>query len=304
MKKIVYYFIIVIFIFIIPIAGTEIYLRYIGLGKPITYDDNYVFGYSPKPNQKTDRFDNSTITINDVGLRSVHNWNEYKGLNKIVFYGDSVTYGGSYINDTETFSHLVCENLEIKYICGNAGVNSYGIYNIVYRSRYDLRIASSNLKVFIIVPDDFYRGLQNYKTAHFYMNNREFITPALFEAINFLATKYNISNFIAKRKDTDGEKNIKNLIDESVNVLLSEFERLKKINNNFLIFYSPGKNKNELDTYISEKLFSKSSFEIIDLSDSLEKNMYIDSVHYNKMGHKKISEIISREIKSRVLKIN
>ena len=239
-----------------------------------------------------------------MGLRSVHNWNEYKGLNKIVFYGDSVTYGDSYINDTETFSHLVCENLEIKYICGNAGVNSYGIYNIVYRSRYDLRIASSNLKVFIIVPDDFYRGLQNSKTAHFYMNNREFITPALFEAINFLATKYNISNFIAKRKDTDGEKNIKNLIDESVNLLLSEFERLKKINNNFLIFYSPGKNKNELDTYIYEKLFSKSSFEIIDLSDSLEKNMYIDSVHYNKMGHKKISEIISREIKSRVLKIN
>ena len=241
MKKILFYIVTVIFILLIPIIGSEIYLRYIGLGKPITYDDNYVFGYAPKPNQKTDRFDDSTITINDVGLRSIHNWEENKEINKIVFYGDSVTYGGSYIDDKETFSYLVCENLEIKFICGNAGVNSYGIHNVVYRSRYDSRIALSNLRVFIIVPDDFYRGLQNYKTAHFYMNNKKFMTPAIFEAINFLSTKYNLNNFISKRTDAKGEKNIKNLIDESVDLLLSEFERLKKSNKKFLIFYSPGK---------------------------------------------------------------
>jgi hypothetical protein len=300
MKKILFYIVTVIFILLIPIIGSEIYLRYIGLGKPITYDDNYVFGYAPKPNQKTDRFDDSTITINDVGLRSIHNWEENKEINKIVFYGDSVTYGGSYIDDKETFSYLVCENLEIKFICGNAGVNSYGIHNVVYRSRYDSRIALSNLRVFIIVPDDFYRGLQNYKTAHFYMNNKKFMTPAIFEAINFLSTKYNLNNFISKRTDAKGEKNIKNLIDESVDLLLSEFERLKKSNKKFLIFYSPGKNKSELDTYIYNNFFNKSSFEIIDLSDSLDESMYIDSVHYNKIGHQKISE----EITNRILKMN
>ena len=34
-----------------------------------------------------------------------------------------------------------CEYLnDINYLCGNAGVNAYGIHNIVYRSRYDTRI--------------------------------------------------------------------------------------------------------------------------------------------------------------------
>ena len=47
-----------------------------------------------------------------------------------------MTYGGSYIDDKETFAHLVCENInDTNYICGNAGVNAYGIFNIVYRSK-------------------------------------------------------------------------------------------------------------------------------------------------------------------------
>ena len=66
-------------------------------------------------------------------------WN--LGEKKIVFFGDSVTYGGSYIDDTKTFVHISCEDFKnIKIICGNAGVNAYGIHNIVYRSKYDKRI--------------------------------------------------------------------------------------------------------------------------------------------------------------------
>ena len=52
MKKKIFYLISIILIIFIPTLLTEIYLKYIGLGNPITYDKNDVYGYSPKPNQK------------------------------------------------------------------------------------------------------------------------------------------------------------------------------------------------------------------------------------------------------------
>ena len=200
-KKLINYGILSFIIIILPILITEFYLRYIGLGKPIRYDDNYVYGFSPKINQKSERFNNSKITINDVGLRSIHDWSQNIDKLKVVFFGDSVTYGGSYIDDKETFAHLVCENLKKEdVVCGNAGVNAYGIYNIAYRSKYDNRIKPIFLRIFLLIPDDFYRGLQNYNTAHFYMNNNKFIFPAIFEALNFISTKYNLKNFISKKR--------------------------------------------------------------------------------------------------------
>ena len=172
----IYLFDYIYFSFLIVVKTiTELYLRYIGLGDPIVYDSNFVYGYAPKANQKKNRFKNSVVTINDVGLRSLENWSEKEEYKKIVFFGDSVTYGGSYIDDKKTFVFLSCKNLKkLKIVCGNAGVNSYGIHNIVYRSKYDERLNKIFLKVFIIVPDDFYRGLQNSKTAHFYLNEKEF----------------------------------------------------------------------------------------------------------------------------------
>ena len=85
----------------IPTILTEIYLKYIGLGDPIIYDSNFVYGYAPRANQKN-RLKNSTVTINDVGLRAIYNWKKIM-IKKKLFFGDSVTYGGSYIDDKETF---------------------------------------------------------------------------------------------------------------------------------------------------------------------------------------------------------
>ena len=298
MKKFFLYFCAILILIVLPISFTEIYLRIIGLGDPITYDSNYVYGYAPKENQSKKRFKKSKVTINDVGLRSLHNWSGNKNKKKIVFYGDSVTYGGSYIDDTEIFSHLVYENLESnKFICGNAGVNAYGIINIIYRSRYDERINNSNIKIFLIIPDDFYRGLQNSKTAHFYLNENNYIFPAIFEAINFIATKYDINNFISKRDISEEKKNQKELIDEAIKLLASEIERLKNNDEKFLLFYSPGKNENiKLNKYILKKLKMNINSNIIELNEILKDDMFEDSSHFNKKGHKAVSIKIANEI--------
>ena len=47
------YFFLFFFIFsIIATIFTELYLQHIGLGNPIRYDSNYVYGFAPKENQK------------------------------------------------------------------------------------------------------------------------------------------------------------------------------------------------------------------------------------------------------------
>ena len=119
----IYTFSAIIFFFIIILIATEIYLKNIGLGNPVRYDSDLTYGYAPKINQKTERLKKSIVTINDVGLRSLENWKK-NNKKKILFIGDSITYGGSYIDDTETFSYLVCTKMkdyEEKYWTERAG---------------------------------------------------------------------------------------------------------------------------------------------------------------------------------------
>ena len=66
----------------------------------------------------------------------------------------------------------------------------------------------NHLRIFLLVPDDFYRGLQDENTAHFYLNNNEFVFPAILETLNFLSTKYSIRNFISKVSDNNNKKSI------------------------------------------------------------------------------------------------
>ena len=297
MKKKIFYLISLIVIILLPTILTEIYLKYVGLGDPVIYDSNFVYGYAPRPNQKNNRLNNSTITINDVGLRTIYNWKKNKDKKKIIFFGDSVTYGGSYIDDRETFAHLTCEYINnIKYICGNAGVNSYGIFNVVYRSRYDKRIADDDLRIFILVPDDFYRGLQDYNTAHFYMKTNNSLFPAISEAINFFSTKYNVRKFISKSSDNKVENNKYSLIDESINILNLEIKRLKKEEKNVLIFFSNSKSNNQLNDLILKKINDKFKYEFIDLSNVLTEEMFEDETHFNKFGHKNVAKFISKKI--------
>ena len=67
--------------------------------------------------------------------------------------------------------HKVCEKLT-EFICGNAGVNAYGINNIVMRSKYDRRLQDAEIFIYLFPPGDFYREYSNSKTAHFYLNNK------------------------------------------------------------------------------------------------------------------------------------
>ena len=286
----------------IIIISTELYLKKIGLGDPIRYDSNIFYGYAPKSNQKKNRLNNSLVSINNVGLRSIYNWDDNK--KKIIFLGDSVTYGGSFIDDKEIFSHLVCMELK-EYICGNAGVNSYGIYNTVMRSRFDQKIQEADIFVYLFPPDDFLRDYRNANTAHFYLNNKKFILPAITEAINFVSTKYNLKNYISKKDDTnENAQNKYNFIDYSVDILKKELQNKSDNEKITFVFLSNRKNdkklNNKVNFYIKNKL--EKSIKIHSLTEILNKDIYFydESVHLSRYGHKVVADEIIKKIKDKI----
>ncbi len=291
--------IIILFVILAVSIFTEIYLRYVGLGDPVRYDSDYIYGYSPKINQQKERIDGSIVTINDVGVRSKINWKN-NNKSKIVFFGDSITYGGSYIDDDETFTSLVCKTLD-NYLCGNAGVNAYSVINIVNRSKFDERLNDSEIVIFVLAPGDFYREYADSNTAHFYLNNKKFFLPATLEAISFIATKYDLNNKISKLDDST-KLHKKELISYSIDYLKQEILRLKKNNKKVLVFYTIEKNDPNSLKSINEFIINsinEKKIEIINLNNILIKDeYYYDNVHYSSKGHVVVSNKIIKQILS------
>ena len=283
-----------LFISIITIL-VELYLSKVGLGDPIRYDSNYIYGYAPKENQSKSRIRGAKVTINDVGLRTIYKWKN-NSKNKIIFFGDSITYGGSYIDDSKTFTHLVCEKIKI-YLCGNAGVNAYSVINIVMRSKYDKRFGNADKVFFVVAPGDFYRDYANSQTAHFYLNEKKFFLPAITEAISFVATKHDLNKYISKKNDTKIDQNKKDLINYSLNILEKEIQRLEIENKDVFLLYTIEKNdkksKEKINNYILEKLRKFNIKNFFNLENTLDKDIYFyDSVHYNIKGHEAVSKKI------------
>ncbi len=282
---------------------TEFYLKKKGLGDPVRYDSNILYGYSPKPNQKKKRIKNSYVTINDAGLRSINSWNSKK--KKILFLGDSVTYGGSYIDDKDIFSHKVCEKLT-NFICGNAGVNAYSVLNVVLRSKFDERIQDADIFIYLFPPGDFYRDYANSQTAHFYLNSKKFFLPAITEAISFVITKYDLNNYISKLNDTkENEENYFNLIDFSINVLKEEISNKILNQKKVFIFLSNEKNdknyENKFNKYVKNQL-SQEFNDVIFLNSILNNDIYFydESVHFNIRGHNVVADSILKVIKKEI----
>lgn len=306
-KKRIYNFLIVAFSLSIIIISLELSCRYLlNLGKPVIYEPNILWGYSPKPNQITERFKKSKITIDNNGTRSVYNWNNDK--KKIIFFGDSVTYGGSYIDDEKIFSNLVCKNQE-NYSCFNAGVNAYGILNMTKRSRFDDRLEDSSIRIFVFINEDFFRGLQDKNTAHFFMRDLNKFFPGLHEIINFFFTKYNPKNFLSKKTKNyeisiiDKRKAILYGIEE----LSKEYKRLSNKGDRVYFYLSPNINEfkskeiNELSKLII-KIGKDFDIKINSLLPSMlssnteVEKIFYDRVHLEKDGHRILSESFIKDI--------
>ena len=280
--------------------------KYLGLGEPIVYDAHALWGYSPRENRQYTRFDGDIVSINNVGARGLEPWRQ-DGAN-ILFLGDSVTYGGSYIDDNQTFSSLTCASLP-NWSCHNAGVNAYGILNMVARSRYDSRINDAPIRIFTFISGDFDRGLRKSETAHFILRDAPSYFSGLWEIMNFIASGVNPKQWFGKQSDIQDEEilNEAQLVNRqfALDIFVDELERLNNLGHSFLIVYSPSieevEDQNMIDNNsILSTLSSNFSENYVSLVDPIrlrfENNrdsIYKDNVHYEELGHQIASEIIT-----------
>ena len=180
------------------------------------------------------------------------------------------------------------------------------ILNMVYRSRYDERIQDSNYVIFIVITDDFVRGLQNSETAHFYMNQNLSVIPAIMEAINFISYKYDIRRFISK-KETNSSRHLYEAANIAIDHLREEIYRIQNFKKNVLVVFSPTKNevktKDQLTNHIIKNLMN---FDVpfLNLRSVFTKdNLFYDDVHLSKKGHLIIGEKLSQYISKIILDV-
>ncbi|AFM22770.1 SGNH/GDSL hydrolase family protein [Desulfomonile tiedjei] len=121
---------------LVGLGVAEIYLQRLGYGNPPLYSYDPAIGYVLKPNQALKRVNNCRVSINSLGMRSPDYTSE-KPANvfRTLLVGDSVPFGGSYIDQQDTFcslaEQLLTEETGRKYQILNAGVNAYGPQNVL-----------------------------------------------------------------------------------------------------------------------------------------------------------------------------
>src|SRR5262245_18959630 len=139
---------------LVPLAVAELFLRWRGLGDPQIYSTNLTDRYELSPNQDVARYGGSRVKVDSEGLRSLHDWS-LPADRKILFLGDSVTYGGAYTDTAAPFSERTCAHLGLpgSSTCGNGGVNAYGTDNMTARLLYKPFLDESAVVVTLIGPD-------------------------------------------------------------------------------------------------------------------------------------------------------
>ena len=291
---------ILVILFIILIS--ELFLRYyMGLGNPVLYQSSPLYGYRPQANQSVQRFYGAEIHLNNLGLRALSDWDD-KPENKILFLGNSVTYGGSYIDNQELFSHLAVAKLP-GFKGGNAGVNGWGIGNIK-AFIVDYKFLPAQVYVSVLQEMDFYRGLSKLSGKPFWAKKPLFAWQEIlyFFGHDLMQGIYSgHDHFVTEaEKETTVQRSIVEL------KILDTFLKSKGFIH--LIYLSPNRpqllKESGVDNYVEKHLvncglnvcFLKNRQELKRLTVKQVGNIFYDFSHLTKEGHQLWGEMIGNDL--------
>lgn len=285
----------------------------IGLGDPVIYKKDNIVGYRLMPNQKKIRRNKSKIYTDNEGFR-IDDTKIRNNINKyLVFVGDSVTYGGSYIDNKNIFSSKFCEILFEKYFCLNSGINGWGVINMGrFISNFSLY---SQIKperfVLVILPGDEKRNFQKIEGLPFWDAPPK-QPSALNEVVNFVIKRYILPNLKNKNKTSLLDIKLKNNLDNSQRKLIWQelTYLLRKSNYDVDIVITPpikwfvndkeSKEWEDYDSFLSEisklKVVKNTCNLYYYVFKEFDKDLYVDGVHLSDYGHelwaKKINECL------------
>jgi lysophospholipase L1-like esterase len=120
----------VIVVAAVGLAALEGGARLLGLGDPVLYYNDAWGGMRPLPDQRVTRLDGATVTIDANGYRTPVA--DQPAAVRILYLGDSVTWGGSTVDDKALYTEVAAELLRKQgraVYAMNAGVNGTALTN-------------------------------------------------------------------------------------------------------------------------------------------------------------------------------
>jgi|SRR5687767_4676634 len=278
----------------LPVAAAELAMRWIGLGDPVLYYTNASYRYAPAPNQRRERRNAAVATIDEHGLRGVESWGAAADR-RILFVGDSVTWGGTNTDDGATFAARTCAKLEElgggNLTCGNAGVNGYGVDNMTARLRFDPAVGRADAVVVTIITVDGTRGLSDLKSSYFYSAQPHGPLKALWELAGF-ALFYGSGKLRYDRDAYDSRDDVP-VLEESLAGLYDALRGLEDGGKQVLVVFSPVKadlaGAEKPLTAAMRSSIRASGLASLDLTEAMaarrNEDLYYDGVHLNQAGH-------------------
>lgn len=280
----------------------ELLAKRFGLGKVVIYDSHPVYGYRLHPNQEVARQANKPIQVNNLGLRAQADWDIAQTQNKILFVGDSVTYGGSYINNTELFSFLAVQNLP-GYESGNAGVNGWGVLN-VHALIKEMSFLPADIYVSVFPEGDFYRGLMRIGGQPFWTRAPR---SALEELAHYFLYQVQLTQtppvlFYSLNEDEKFQ-----IADHAAHYLKQYDSYLKNAGKKHLIYISPSRSEllhNSENDKLVLKALQKHGLEVVYLRDKISTHtpeeintFFHDEIHLSEQGHVLWGQLIEADLK-------
>jgi len=288
-------------------AGSELFLRLAyGLGDPVLYAPHPQYGYRPRPNQLVHR--KAVVRINNLGLRG-RDW-DARRANKILFLGDSVTYGGSSISNEELFSELAVAGLE-GWVAGNAGVNAWGVANI-HGLIVGAGFTPAAVYVSTLPERDFGRGLTRISWLPYWCHPPG---SALREAAHFL-----LQGFVeldrcdeVVPKSASAQRKWKPPLEQAVQQLAQVDAHLRRLGHRHLIFISPtraqlvdGRPRDARLVSLLRQAGLKVRYLLDEKSLTIRPQKeragwYVDQLHLSRQGHQAWGRLIRGSLKSLAL---
>lgn len=271
--------------------------RFMGLGDPVVYQSHPIFGYRPLPNQHLHRFKGAALDFNNLGLRADQDWND-KPQGKLLFLGDSVTYGGSYISNEQLFSTLIGKKLP-SYIVGNIGVNAWGIEN-VYALLVQEGFLPAEYYVSTFPEGDFLRGLNRFGGQPFWPRKPHSAFEELYQYYLYKLTSAKYNESVMPLTPAEEDK-----------VILQAAQRLKEMDSflaqkgyKHVIFITPSKQQAlglEPKNAAVLAALTAAGLTPIYLLDSIKnepettiQSWYTDNIHLSPGGHQQWAEWMGR----------